>query len=91
MCLYDKFVNTKLFDNVRGTLCRWSVHPSLQSVSSFIYKVTGGGCMGIVVVQPLYDNFNEIREFVRAAVVELGLELNIYLTHPQVTVYKILV
>mgnify|MGYP001161565959 CR=1 FL=1 len=48
--------------------------------------------MGIVVVQPLYDNFNEIREFVRAAVVvELGLELNIYLTHPQVTVYKILV
>lgn len=25
--------------------------------------------MGIVVVQPLYDNFNEIREFVRAAVV----------------------
>ena len=39
--------------------------------------------MGIVVVQPLYDNFNEIREFVRAAVVvvvELGLELNIYLT-----------
>ena len=49
--------------------------------------------MGIVVVQPLYDNFNEIREFVGAAVVvvELGLELNIYLTHPQVTVYKILV
>ena len=49
--------------------------------------------MGIVVVQPLYDNFNEIREFARAAVVvvELGLELNIYLTHPQVTVYKILV
>ena len=47
--------------------------------------------MGIVVVQPLYDNFNEIREFVRAVVVELGLELNIYLTHPQVTVYKILV
>ena len=32
--------------------------------------------MGIVVVQPLYDNFNEIREFVRAV-----LELNIYLTH----------
>ena len=63
-----------------------------QSVVSYI-RWRGGGCMGIVVVQPLYDNFNEIREFVRAAVVvvELGLELNIYLTHPQVTVYKILV
>ena len=29
--------------------------------------------MGIVVVQPLYDNFNEIREFVRAAVVVVEL------------------